>query len=117
MGEPGDAAAEPGTDDLRVHGARVATAPWILAAIETGPIRIVIVNNGGGQIFARLSPHRELRNAHDVTFDRWAAMWGLEHLRWDAVPDSPRLPDRCVIELVPDPNATTQFWRAYDALD
>ncbi|MDH5198725.1 MAG: 2-succinyl-5-enolpyruvyl-6-hydroxy-3-cyclohexene-1-carboxylic-acid synthase [Gemmatimonadota bacterium] len=111
----------PGREHWAVVGDLTAlydlAAPWILPAIATGPIRIVIVNNGGGQIFARLSPHPELRNEHGVTFERWAAMWGLHHLRWDAVPDSSRLPERCVIELAPDPDATMRFWRAYDALD
>ena len=91
-------------------------APWVLGQLATGPVRIVVVNNGGGQIFARLSPHTELRNEHRLTFDRWAAMWGLAHVRWDSVPLDSALPDRCVIELVPDAGATKRFWRAYDAL-
>jgi 2-succinyl-5-enolpyruvyl-6-hydroxy-3-cyclohexene-1-carboxylate synthase len=91
-------------------------APWILDQVTTGPIRIVVVNNGGGQIFARLAPHAELRNAHRHTFDRWAAMWGLPYVRWETVPSNPELADRCVIELVPDPAASARFWGAYDAL-
>lgn len=91
-------------------------APWILEQLAAGPVRIVVVNNGGGQIFARLSPHAELRNAHRRTFDHWAAMWDLAHVRWDTVPAHPDLPDRCVIELAPDPAASDRFWRAYDAL-
>jgi 2-succinyl-5-enolpyruvyl-6-hydroxy-3-cyclohexene-1-carboxylate synthase len=91
-------------------------APWILDQLTTGPVRIVVVNNGGGQIFARLSPHAELRNAHRRTFDGWASFWGLPHHRWETVPRAPALPDRCVIELVPDAAATDRFWRAYDAL-
>jgi 2-succinyl-5-enolpyruvyl-6-hydroxy-3-cyclohexene-1-carboxylate synthase len=91
-------------------------APWILDQLDPGRVRIVIVNNGGGQIFARLSPHAELRNAHRRTFDRWAAMWDLPHVRWDTVPPTPDLPERCVIELMPDPGDTAAFWHAYDAL-
>jgi 2-succinyl-5-enolpyruvyl-6-hydroxy-3-cyclohexene-1-carboxylate synthase len=91
-------------------------APWILDQLATGPLRIVIVNNGGGQIFARLSPHAELRNAHRRTFDRWAAMWDLPYERWETVPPGAGLADRCVIELVPDPAASARFWQAYDAL-
>ena len=92
------------------------SAPWILEQIPSGPIRLVVVNNGGGRIFRRLSPHPELQNAHRRTFDRWAAMWDLPHVRWESVPSRPDLPDRCVIELVPDPGATGRFWNAYDAL-
>ena len=91
-------------------------APWVLGQLVTGPVRIVVVNNGGGQIFARLSPHLELRNVHRLTFDRWAAMWGLAHVPWDTVPVDSALPDRCVIELAPDAEATGRFWRAYDEL-
>ena len=91
-------------------------APWVLGQLATGPVRIVVVNNGGGQIFSRLSPHPELRNEHHLTFDRWAAMWGLAHVLWNTVPADAVLPDRCVIELVPDAGATERFWRAYDAL-
>lgn len=110
----------PGREHWAVVGDLTAlydlAAPWILPQIETGPVRIVIVNNGGGQIFARLSPHPELRNAHDITFERWAAMWGLDHQRWETVPAAAQLPERCVIELAPDPDATLAFWRAHDGL-
>jgi 2-succinyl-5-enolpyruvyl-6-hydroxy-3-cyclohexene-1-carboxylate synthase len=91
-------------------------APWVLGQLATGPVRIVVVNNGGGQIFARLSPHAELRNAHRLTFDRWAAMWGLPHVRWATIPPRLALPERCVLELAPDADATERFWRAYEAL-
>lgn len=91
-------------------------APWIVDQLAPGPVRVVVVNNGGGQIFARLSPHAELRNAHRHSFEGWASMWGLAYRRWEQVPATPDLPDRCVIELVPDPAASDRFWRAYDAL-
>lgn len=92
-------------------------APWILPQLETGPVRIVILNNRGGQIFARLSPHAELRNEHAYGFAHWAAMWNLPHVRWDGRVGADALPDRCVIELVPDADATTRAWAAYDAID
>jgi 2-succinyl-5-enolpyruvyl-6-hydroxy-3-cyclohexene-1-carboxylate synthase len=92
-------------------------APWILPQLETGPIRIVVVNNGGGQIFRRLFPYPELRNEHAMTFERWAGMWDLAHRRWAAVPPGATLPDRVVVELVPDAAETDAFWHAFDALD
>jgi 2-succinyl-5-enolpyruvyl-6-hydroxy-3-cyclohexene-1-carboxylate synthase len=92
-------------------------APWVLPRLATGPIRIVVVNNGGGQIFRRLFPWPELRNEHTVTFERWAAMWSLAYRRWDEVPGHAALPDRVVIELTPDAAATDAFWQAYDGLD
>jgi 2-succinyl-5-enolpyruvyl-6-hydroxy-3-cyclohexene-1-carboxylate synthase len=91
-------------------------APWMLGALDGGPIRLVIVNNGGGQIFARLSPHAVLRNEHRIGFRDWAGMWGLAYHRWTAVPAGPPAEPRAVIELVPDPDASARFWRGHDAL-
>jgi 2-succinyl-5-enolpyruvyl-6-hydroxy-3-cyclohexene-1-carboxylate synthase len=92
-------------------------APWVLAQLTTGPIRIVVVNNGGGQIFRRLFPYPELRNEHAVTFEPWADMWGLAYRHWATVPAAATVPDRVVIELTPDAAETDAFWRAFDALD
>jgi 2-succinyl-5-enolpyruvyl-6-hydroxy-3-cyclohexene-1-carboxylate synthase len=92
-------------------------APWVLPQLASGPVRVVVINNGGGQIFARLSPHTELRNQHTLGFANWARMWGLAHERWEGVPKRPRLAERCVIELVPDPAATARWWQALDRLD
>jgi hypothetical protein len=43
-------------------------------------------------------------------------MWGLPHVRWETIPPRLALPERCVIELAPDADATERFWRAYEAL-
>jgi 2-succinyl-5-enolpyruvyl-6-hydroxy-3-cyclohexene-1-carboxylate synthase len=91
-------------------------APWMLRGLEAGPVRIVIVNNGGGQIFARLSPHAVLRSEHTLAFGEWARMWGLAYHRWTTVPESAPGEPRGVIELVPDREATQRFWDAHDAL-
>ncbi|HET7039982.1 MAG TPA: 2-succinyl-5-enolpyruvyl-6-hydroxy-3-cyclohexene-1-carboxylic-acid synthase [Gemmatimonadales bacterium] len=91
-------------------------APWMLQALDGGPIRLVVVNNGGGQIFARLSPHAVLRNEHRIGFGDWARLWGLAYHRWTSVPSTRPPEPRSVIELVPDGDATTRFWRAHDAL-
>ena len=72
--------------------------------------RIVIINNGGGRIFSRVPSLRKLdaamreriiENAHDIRFDHWAAMWGIE--------------DR-VTELRPDAEASRRAWARYDEL-
>ena len=91
-------------------------APWMLRGLDAGPVRMVIVNNGGGQIFARLSPHAVLRNEHTLAFGEWARMWGLPYQRWTTVPESAPGDPRGVIELVPDREATQRFWDAHDAL-
>ena len=42
-----------------------------------------------------------IENAHDLHFDKWAAMWGIE--------------DR-VTELLPDAEASRRAWAKYEAL-
>ncbi len=93
------------------------SAPWILPQLDAGPTRIVVVNNGGGQIFARLSPHAGLRNEHRHELSGWAALWEMTHHRWEAVPGAAPADAHAVIELLPDRAQTARFWRAYDALD
>jgi 2-succinyl-5-enolpyruvyl-6-hydroxy-3-cyclohexene-1-carboxylate synthase len=111
---------QPGREHWAVVGDLTAlydlAAPWMLRGLESGPVRIVIVNNGGGQIFARLSPHAVLRNEHQLDFADWARMWDLPYHRWNEVPAAAPAEPRCVIELVPDPGATRRFWDAHDAL-
>jgi 2-succinyl-5-enolpyruvyl-6-hydroxy-3-cyclohexene-1-carboxylate synthase len=88
-----------------------SNAPWIVPQLDPAiDWRIVIINNGGGRIFSRVSSLRKLdasmreriiENAHDLRFDHWAAMWGIE--------------DR-VTELRPDADASRRAWARYDAL-
>jgi 2-succinyl-5-enolpyruvyl-6-hydroxy-3-cyclohexene-1-carboxylate synthase len=97
------------------------SAPWILPRLAgVGSIRIVVVNNGGGQIFSRLFKNPSFVNAHDRTFKYWARMWGLFYAAWTEIPpvlpSLGALPSPAVIELQPDPNATARFWAAFDAL-
>ncbi|MGK0187867.1 MAG: 2-succinyl-5-enolpyruvyl-6-hydroxy-3-cyclohexene-1-carboxylate synthase [Verrucomicrobiales bacterium] len=97
------------------------SAPWVLQQMHCRKVRIVIVNNGGGQIFSRLpslnsatAPQKELMaNTHGIRFHHWAAMWGMphhcvteqEHLNLEAEP--------CVIELLPDAEETQRFWEEW----
>jgi 2-succinyl-5-enolpyruvyl-6-hydroxy-3-cyclohexene-1-carboxylate synthase len=92
------------------------SAPWILPQLAAGPIRIVVINNGGAQIFARLSPHAALRNEHHRELAGWAALWSLPYQRWETVPTAAPIGPRAVIELVPDREQTAGFWRALDQL-
>jgi 2-succinyl-5-enolpyruvyl-6-hydroxy-3-cyclohexene-1-carboxylate synthase len=81
-------------------------APWIAPQIEAS-YRIVIINNRGGRIFERvpslraLSDKRLILNQHDIRFDDWSRMFGIE--------------DR-VEELRPDEEATRRVWTRYDEL-
>ena len=82
-----------------------SNAPWIVPHLEAS-FRIVIINNGGGRIFERVTSlakidRTHIVNAHDFRFDHWAAMWNIA--------------DR-VTELRPDAEASRRAWERYDAL-
>jgi 2-succinyl-5-enolpyruvyl-6-hydroxy-3-cyclohexene-1-carboxylate synthase len=85
---------------------------WALRFVA-GPVRVVVVNNGGGRIFGRLFRNPRFENEHDVTFDLWARMWGVAYSN-----DPGLLPARepVVVELRPDRAETRAFWRAFDEL-
>jgi 2-succinyl-5-enolpyruvyl-6-hydroxy-3-cyclohexene-1-carboxylate synthase len=101
----------PGADNIAILGDLTAlydlNAPWIVPRLEAG-FRIIIINNGGGRIFSRVSslqplaaPFRErvIENAHALHFGDWARMFGIE-----------------ITELTPDAEASRRVWARYDAL-
>ena len=104
---------DPARDNVCIAGDLTAiydlNAPWIVPQLDPGTrFRIVIINNGGGRIFARvpslrtLDPalrERVIENTHAIRFDQWAAMWSID-----------------VQEIVPGADATQRFWQRYDAL-
>ncbi len=122
--------AAPGRENWAVVGDLTLmydlSAPWILAQLESDLVlRLVVINNGGGRIFGRVSalkgvqpPDREkfFENGHDVSFEGWATMWRLPYERWSSVPTSSSLPSRSVIEITPDADATAQAWKKFDEL-
>jgi 2-succinyl-5-enolpyruvyl-6-hydroxy-3-cyclohexene-1-carboxylate synthase len=89
-------------------------APWIVHQLDAAiDFTIVIINNGGGRIFSRVPSLRKvdrrlMANEHDVSFERWAAMWGLAYNDQSA--------PRSVIELKPDRAASDRVWMRYDEL-
>ena len=104
------------------------SAPLIAPQLDpaTG-FTIVVVNNRGGRIFSRVPSLRRLdagvrerviENAHDLSFNRWAAMWNLYYERSEKALFDARLgpAERTVLEVVPDASSTKRFWRNYDAL-
>jgi hypothetical protein len=66
-----------------------SNAPWIVPQLDPAiDFQIVIINNGGGRIFSRVASLRKLaesireriiENSHDLRFEHWAAMWGMEY--------------------------------------
>lgn len=86
-------------------------APWIVPQLDSDTrFRIIIINNGGGRIFARvpslarLDPALRMRiieNEHALQFRSWAESWSIT---------------ASVDERVPDEDATRRLWQSYDAL-
>ena len=83
-------------------------APWIVPQLGHKRFRIVVMNNGGGRIFSRVTSLRTVDaatrerifvNVHDVRFEHWAAMWNID-----------------VTELRPDAEASKRVWARYDGL-
>lgn len=88
---------------------------WPGRGLEGCDITLGILNNGGGQIFARMFASASFRNEHDLGFADWARMFGWEHQTvTDLLP--PLGPGRRILEIRPDPAATRRFWQAFDAL-
>jgi len=103
---------DPAADNVCVAGDLTTIydlgAPWIVPQLGHRRFRIVVVNNGGGRIFARVASLRAvdaevrsriIENSHDVRFEHWAAMWGID-----------------VTELRPDAEASRRVWEKYDGL-
>jgi 2-succinyl-5-enolpyruvyl-6-hydroxy-3-cyclohexene-1-carboxylate synthase len=86
-------------------------APWVLPQLPKGNRRLVVINNGGGKIFAQVASLRSLsrearhiiENRHNVRFAPWAELWGMAYVRVTRPEQLDRLPDGpLLIEVVPD---------------
>lgn len=99
-------------------------ALWMLAQLTLPKLRIVIIQNAGGQIFSQLpslaglTPFEKnlMENPHRISFAGWALQWNLEHRAiHGALPHLTNLPPRLVLELHPRAEATQQFRQAWQA--
>lgn len=84
---------------------------WVLPQMQNIQANIVIINNGGGQIFAKLFPYKEMINAHNLNFAPLADMWGIHYQRLEGIEHLYSSERRGVslIEVVPDELATKRF--------
>lgn len=85
--------------------------PWILSQLPDVNVNIVIINNGGGQIFSRMFKSEVFLNKHNLNFSSLAALWNMHYERWTAIPDNVESKKNRIIEIVPDEAATTRFWK------
>lgn len=89
-------------------------APWFFMQNKKKfNIKIVIVNNQGGQIFAPLFSNPSFTNPHEISFKNFAALWGLKYKKIEQASDIPQTlkdwPD--VMELTTDNEQTASVWQ------
>lgn len=70
---------------------------WAKTALPQTRFHIVVINNGGGQIFDKLFGHPLFLNAHEVRFEAWAKMWKVDYQT-----SLPSTNMQNIIELIPD---------------
>lgn len=87
--------------------------PWILSQLSDISVTLVVINNGGGNIFSRMFPQKEFQNQHKLSFKPLADFWGLSYEKWTAIPEEQTRGKRRWIELVPDRADTDDFWKRY----
>lgn len=94
--------------------------PWLREKVRR--LRLVVINNGGGRIFSRVfrsSPggSAAFENRHAQSLAAWGELWDLESFAvrersaWPELNDL----DHVFIEIHPDPEATSQFWSAWES--
>lgn len=99
------------------------SAPWILPQLRAAKRRIVVINNGGGQIFSRVAwlkdadavTRRIMENPHSLSFEPWARMWGMDYrLLTDAAACLDDAAEGCAVwEVRPDAAETGAFWKEW----
>lgn len=100
--------------------------PWVVPQLpEEISFSVVVVNNGGGRIFARVPSlaavpadvqRKFFENSHPLQFEPWANFWNLGYERWTSIPAYEVGSSRGIIELVPDAEATRRFWTKFEQI-
>lgn len=92
-------------------------APWVLQQLSGLNVNLVVINNGGGQIFSRMFEHPAFLNEHNLNFEPLANFWNWNYERWEAVPTKIKSSEGGrLIEFVPDPQATLRLSARIEAL-
>jgi len=89
---------------------------WVTNQLPSQKMRMVVINNGGGQIFSRMFKKEIFLNKHKICFESWAKMWNWSYTKWQNVPKQAELADLQVIELVPDESQTHAFWKEIEEI-
>ena len=101
---------------------------FVLSQIQCRGRVLAVINNGGGKIFERLprlhamSPRAAewMTNPQAADLAGFATLWGMHHLRVRTPDDFDLFCETAetttLLELLPDPEQTRQFWAAWDRL-
>ncbi|MDG0815281.1 2-succinyl-5-enolpyruvyl-6-hydroxy-3-cyclohexene-1-carboxylic-acid synthase [Bdellovibrio svalbardensis] len=92
------------------------SALWVTSQVDAQKFRIVVINNGGGQIFSRMFKKEIFINKHQISFESWAKMWNWSYQQWHNIPVTTELADKQIIELLPNAQQTQDFWKELEAL-
>lgn len=85
-------------------------APWISSQMPAISTNLVLVNNGGAGIFARMFAYPAFQHTHALSFCPLADFWKWRYERWEAIPDEMiNSQGGSLIELVPNPPSTARF--------
>ena len=88
------------------------SGPWALRSRELPDFNLVLINNGGGQIFHRMFGNPLFLNQHELRFENWAKMWSLDYR---SMRESAEIkPGRQVIEILPSAEQTAAFWKEWE---
>ena len=86
------------------------SAPWILQQLnQSTKFFLVVLNNGGGQIFSSLFSNPIFLNSHNLQFKQWAKMWNLNYYCIHQWPKTLSFSSPAVIELKVNPAHTKKF--------
>lgn len=83
--------------------------PWILAQLQEIDLNIVIINNGGGKIFAPMFPLKQIQNPHNLRFKSLADLWNIEYEHYTQLPEKIPYGGHRLIEIAPDEESTIRF--------
>ena len=91
-------------------------SPWVMPWMTGVCLRIVIINNFGGQIFSGLKDAKLMTNSHGYSFKEWAKQWGLSYKAFKDISQKNILSlkkEPYVLEVLPDKKETALFERTY----
>lgn len=86
---------------------------WVTGQLEKSRKRIVVMNNSGGMIFKNIFGSNAFLNSHQFDFSKWADMFGWNYLKVRSIDQIKNISDHVVIEVVPDNQASDEFWKEY----